>query len=67
MSESNHALQESLIRMDGELKQERENVANFKKSVRMHLENIETQLSFRTEDARYRYNQILMMLEDNAL
>jgi len=65
MSDLNNALQESLIKMDKELKAEKEKSANFKKSIYLHLENLETQLSFRTDDARYRYNQILMMLKDD--
>lgn len=60
-----NALQESLIKLDKELKAEREKAANLKKSVYLHLENLETQLSFRTDDARYRYNQVLMMLKDD--
>ena len=60
-----NALQESLIKLDKELKAEREKAANLKKSVYLHLENLETQLSFRTDDARYSYNQVLMMLKDD--
>ena len=60
-SNLNKALQDAIIKLDGELKTER----NLRKSVKMHLENLRPSLSFHTETARYEFEEIIKIISND--